>query len=200
MSSKSPTTPNSAGAPDGSGIPSLLYGPDDSDKTAQRVVESLEKWSRINADHHHELRRARRHDYHGRVLLSVLVDRLSENRPEPAQVTLATWTRNISSSGVGLLSSKKLLPYSGITDDSPILEFGNLIRSGDVCHCGLVQPLGSVRWLHAKVIRMRQTHDGLFDVGVQFLERADDFNPRLPLGTAEALAWLSKMEKTWLDR
>ena len=133
------------------------------ERSAQRVMDSLDRQDDRLNDHYSAQRKHERHEL--RTMAVVVLPSLSAgpaNGPEttdtqPATVAsdperLVVWVRNVSPTGLSFIYPQEFAHKKLIV--------------------GLNPSPGSVTWFHAEVMRVRKALDGFWEYGVAFRERA----------------------------
>ena len=90
----------------------------------------------------------------------------------PAEAIFEVWSRNLSATGMSFIIPPDLVP-TAISDVTPMLKIDRTLREGLKIRVGLPKPSPDRVWLSADIMRVRPTHDGLIECGVQFTGRAD---------------------------
>lgn len=165
----------------------LLHVAADDEQVAQSTIAALEGWDEHNAGQDTEKRVAERHNYGAKLVVSINLREFFESR-QPVRVYIATWTRNLSMTGLSMLASGMLLPFSGFSGETPIFEFAKLVREGDRCFCGLVQSPSSLLWVEGQVVRIRVMHNRMREIGIRFLQKSSAIDQRLSSEIARYLA------------
>jgi hypothetical protein len=104
---------------------------------------------------------------------------IAQNRktrlPDGSRAMLHVMGRNLSQSGLGLLSP--LLFEAEIScREAPLLRGVNIFADGALLEVGLRKPCGNTLWLSATVIRSRTVQHDFLDVGLRFNARIDVMN------------------------
>jgi hypothetical protein len=87
-----------------------------------------------------------------------------------SRAKLPLMARNLSRSGLGLLSPLFFEPAIP-GPESPTLQARNVFREGAALEIGLRKSCGSMLWLYGTVIRARIVQHDFLDVGVRFNAR-----------------------------
>jgi len=135
---------------------SVMQLPTDSvnehDRTADRVLDTLDRWSDRLRGHHSQKRGQRR-----KVKREKLTVYVPENDQEAGEAEdnaiLETWQRNVSRSGASFI-------------------YHEPIKSDEVIVC-LEKDKGDCTYYQSRIVRRRQTHEGFWEFGVKFLEEVN---------------------------
>lgn len=138
-----------------------------------QVLDALDRSGhRVNGNHPSQRREYERKQY----LTPVLV---SQNRkirlPDGSRAMLHVMGRNLSTTGLGLLSPLLFEPENPCRE-APTLKGVNIFRDGATLEIGLRKPCGNTLWLSATVIRSRTVQHDFLDVGLRFNARIDVMN------------------------
>ena len=126
----------------------------DSDVEVHRVLDTLDRWEeRLNL-HYSPLRGFERKAFRSQVLVAVPPLPPSPRPNEPFRV----WARNVSQGGVSFVYRVQL-------------DVAKLF-------VGLLRGEQPVLWFRGEVVRARPVHEGYWEYGVRFLERATPPEPR----------------------
>jgi len=154
----------------------LAYLPVSHEVKIREILESMQRWERRNENHHNEKRDAERGAYETWVAIVVPVDPKHMLFLTPTNVCAFFQGRNITTSGMSMIGSDNFEP-AVMTDDTPLLELGQLVSLGGPCSIGLPDNNGlQMTWISAEVVRLRCAQEDCTEVGVRFLEKvpADD--------------------------
>jgi len=122
------------------------------DKTALRVLDTLDRWSdRLNG-HHSQKRGQERKPFRNKMTV-YLPGNEQESGGAEANTILETWPRNMSRSGAGFFCRKPIKADEVIV----CLDFG---EENPIC-------------FRSEIVRCRQVQEGLWEFGVKFLERVN---------------------------
>ncbi|HVW00443.1 MAG TPA: PilZ domain-containing protein [Planctomycetaceae bacterium] len=125
----------------------------DPDQEVHRVLDTLDRWEeRLNL-HYGAMRGFERKAFRSQVLIAIPPAPPSPRPNEPFRV----WARNVSQGGVSFVYRVEL---------SATKLFVGLLR-------GDQEPL----WFRGEVVRARSVHEGYWEYGVRFLERATPPEP-----------------------
>ena len=123
------------------------------DSNAQRVLDTLQRWSERFDGHQNQKRQHERRPI--RMQLSVYFS--ESDLPKSStdnQYALEVWARNISRSGMCFIHN------------GPI-KLGNVIIAFNL-------GAGETEYFRAQLVRNRQVHDGFWEYGVKFLEKVEN--------------------------
>jgi len=122
------------------------------DRAAERVLDTLDRWSERLRGHHSQKRGQTRKSF--RKKLTVYVPENEQEAGEAEDNTiLETWLRNVSRSGASFV-------------------YHEPIRADEVIVC-LDLGKGNCTYFRSRITRRRQVHEGFWDYGVKFLERVE---------------------------
>jgi len=168
-------TDNSIGGATRARRETAYYLPCLGDQDVGSVLDALDRLDDRNTGRHPERRGESRRRLRALAVLKVFLPGGYEMLADLDTVTFGVWTRNISTTGVGVVCSDTLLPQTGVTDQAPLIQLPSVLTVGDSCLCGIIltKPTLSFKWLSARVARMRPLQANMVEIGVQFLLKLD---------------------------
>jgi len=156
----------------------LTYTPAVSDEHVRQIVDVLGKWQAIKADDHSEDRHSPRRHYRSKIILITEVPESFGKIDVPARIAFACWARDLSRSGIGVVSAAVLLPFQNVPNGPPMLHLEQILSEGQGCTVGMFAA-DSTLWLDACVARTRPFEGRLMEIGIQLLEKLDPEQVRI---------------------
>jgi hypothetical protein len=150
-----------------------LFGPNVPENEVRRVVRAVLRWAALQDGHHSEKRTTDRFTYLSNVVIGLPdVDRSGFTDPEAPMRVCYGWTRNLSSSGVGVVLASTLAPQV-VSDGGVILHTSRVLPKDAACTILFFDRSLQPKCLLAKVARSRELHASLVEIGFQFLAKLD---------------------------
>lgn len=149
----------------------FLYEPAVSYSNVARTLAALARWAEIHDGHHHEKRRFERVDFTAAVIVAAQLNAIGLDLPPGAWVAFVGWSRNLSRTGLCLVSDDRLFPIEAIRDQMPILRVEQLTGVGGNCLLGMPRAGRCPLWTTGRVVRRRPVHSGMFELGFEFQQR-----------------------------
>ena len=151
----------------------IEYYPDCTCPQIERVLGIMEKWSVRNAANVVQLRSHPRRELRGFV--TAITDYHDPYRSDPdappLRLALRVPARNISQGGLGLIAPQGFVPQV-LSDESPAIKTLDVFHEGVKLTIQLDRQAAPALIVAGDVVRVRPTHEGFFEIGVQFTERS----------------------------
>lgn len=149
----------------------MYYSPSANRGDIDRVCASSADWKKIRAGYKSEKRKVERHPYRSGVVLSTIVEQLCEETPEAVELFLVAWARDISRTGISIVTSRTVVPSDGFAEHTPIIDVDALFQKGVRGCCALLKPSASLIWMEVEVVRAQSIHDDVRELGLRFVGR-----------------------------
>jgi hypothetical protein len=121
------------------------------DVAIERVLDTLDRWDERMHGHQNQKRSHARNRLRQKIMIYIPTNQQSVGEALDS-TAISVWTRNISRSGICFIHTAS-------------------IKVDDIIVC-LSTPNSGAIYFHAKIVRRRQVHDGFYEYGAEFKERA----------------------------
>jgi hypothetical protein len=136
-----------------------------------RVCASPANGKEICAGYKAEKRTAERHSYRSGVVLSTIVEQVCEEMPVAVELFLLAWARDVSRTGVSIVTSQTVVLSDGLADHTPIIDIDAVFQNGVRGCCALLKSSASLIWMEVEVVRVQSIHDNVRELGLRFVGR-----------------------------